>query len=482
LTFCFNCGKELPAPDAKFCPNCGQAQPMAKVVEQHVASKPAETSSVMDFDKASTASDEETLEQPRPRAFELGVKLEETVANIFEKMGYSVQRRVRPATKTGATAEIDVLLSRGNRRLAVECKNYDESRAVGVSELRNFMNKLQDTGIMSGVFVTTSVFSSDAEQFAESTGIEIWDKEKLLEKFYAFAIGRIVNPSLLNDPVLPVLYNFESASTITLRNPRKVQLFSKVLFYHPYFIIKYRLHMVRKDPSGRIHKLGDEGSAIVDALDGEIINKERGVLGIVSGLFRSKEERLESKEDKLVTQDLLQINASKETILKTSDYEVNVAEPALSDIDAAKIVKGYVIEKNTQNVRYEPKGRNNDSLLGMLDKPSLKVVPRPSEIEIRGIKMVYVPKWDLQFESGNTTFQRRILASSGKVIEDGLANCRKCALLHRTTVAVCDTCGIPLCEKHVYNEGERWVCEEHAPESTKEAGKGKGLFGRLLNK
>jgi len=480
VTFCFNCGKELPVFDAKFCPYYGVAQPIAKSVEKPVGLGSSEESFGVGSGGASAASDGGAFGQPRPRAFDLGVRLEETVASIFERMGYSVQRRVRPATRTGATAEIDILLTRGKRRLAVECKNYDESRAVGVSELRNFMNKLQDTGIMSGVFVTTSVFSSEAEQFAESAGIELWDREKLLEKFYAFAIGRIVNPSLLHDLVLPVAYNFESASAVGIRNPHRVELFSGVLFYHPYFIIKYRLRMVRRDPSGRMHKLGDEGSVIVDALDGEIINRESG-WGVVSGLFKGKEERLESKEDKLVAQDLLQIDARKESVLKTSDYDVKVAEPALSDNEAAKMVRSYVIGKNTKSISYEPKVRD-DSLLGMLDKPSIKVVPRPGEVEIRGVKMVYVPKWDLQFESGNTTFQRRILASSGRVIVDTLANCRKCALLHRTTIAVCDTCGVPLCEKHAYSEGERWVCEEHASEAAKEAGRERGLFGRFLNK
>ncbi len=110
--------------------------------------------------------------------YDIGVQLEEATAAIFEKMGYSVKMRQRPPTKSGGTAEIDILLERGNRRKAVECKNYDPSRSVGVSELRIFKDKLTDTGIAAGVFVTTTSFSEDAERLAESTGIERWDGDE----------------------------------------------------------------------------------------------------------------------------------------------------------------------------------------------------------------------------------------------------------------------------------------------------------------
>jgi hypothetical protein len=95
--------------------------------------------------------------------------------------------------------------------------------------------------------------------------------------------------------------------------------------------------MIRKDPSDRVHRFDDEGNMIVDGLDADIINREKGIGGVVAGQFKSKEERAESKEDKLVTEDLLRLTPLKENVLKTSDYDVNVAEPAVSDNDAVKI-------------------------------------------------------------------------------------------------------------------------------------------------
>ena len=51
--------------------------------------------------------------------------------------------------------------------------------------------------------------------------------------------------------------------------------------------------------------------------------------------------------------------------------------------------------------------------------------------------MVYVPKWNLEYEAGQISFSRRILGSSGRILEDDIAKCRKCTLLKMTTVAVC---------------------------------------------
>lgn len=476
MKFCPNCGAKLQTSSAKFCHECG-----AKLQSATPNVTPDQSADLDRKVKTSDTEEEEILEPAKLNVYDLGVKLEETVASIFERMGYSAQRRQRVPTKTGATAEIDVILTRGNRTRAVECKNYDLSRAVGVSELRVFKNKLDDSGIASGIFVTSSIFSRDAQQFGDSTGINLWDHEELRQKFYALAIGRIVNPSLVNDPILPVHQDFQSASTLTLKNDASVNLFNAVLFYHPYIITKYRLFARRKDPTGKNHKILDEGACIVDALDGEIINKEKGLIGGISGFLKGQKERRESKERKLVTEDIMNISAVKMPVVKTSDYEVTVAEPSVSEEDALRMTKQYAIEKNTRTIRYQPK-RSQEDLFGVLDTRSIKVVPRLKEITIRGQKLVLVPKWDLQYESGQRSFQRRFLASSSSIIEDNLEKCGICRLLGKTTIAVCEVCGLPLCQKHSYQEESKWLCEEHLSEITRKEIKSKGFVSKLFGR
>jgi hypothetical protein len=421
-------------------------------------------------------TDQEQFESIKPDTYDLGVRLEDTVEAIFQKMGYMTEKRKRVPTTYGTTAEIDILLKRGNRRKAVECKNYDPSRAVGVSDLHVFKSKLDDTGIISGVFVTNVQFSEDAKKLAESRGIELWDGDELREKFFSYAIGRIRNPSLVHDPILPLQQDFFSASSLPLKNSQAVHLFSSVLLYHPYIIIKYRLRSSRKDPTGRNHTITDEGTYFVDALDGDIINQEFSIIRSVKGFFKNKEQRVESKEDKIVSEDLMTIMPISQPVLETTDYNVSVAEPSVSEEDSVKIVKNYVVEKNTQEVDYEIKIR------GEWETRSITVVPHLKEVNIRGQRLVYVPKWSLQYESGDRSFERRFVASSGKPIEDELSRCEKCSILKKRPISVCEICGVPLCEKHSYQEENRWLCEDHISDEMHQQIKQKGIFSRFLKK
>jgi HJR/Mrr/RecB family endonuclease len=415
---------------------------------------------------------EEELEPVKLKAYDLGVQLENTTAAIFEKMGYTAEIRKKVPTKSGATSEFDIILTRGSRRRAVECKNYGPSMSVGVQDLRVFRNKLDDTGIASGVFVTNTYFSEDAQKLAGSTGIELWDGDKHRENFYAYAIGRIKNPSLVQDPILPLNLDFTSASSLSLRNNQSIKLFSAVLLYHPYVIIKYRFQATRHDPTGKSHTITDNGAYFVDTLDGEIINREKGIVETITGLLSKKEERLESKEDKMVSEDLSSIPPISKPVLSTSDYKVSVADPAVTEEEAAKIVKSHVVKKNRRNISYNVRVR------GETEERSFEFVPRLNEVDIRGTKLVYVPKWTLEYEAGQTSFSRRFLASSARTIEDELAKCRKCTILKKKTVAVCEVCGVPLCEKHAYQEG-KWLCIDHISDKYRQEIKGTGLFSRF---
>ena len=181
---------------------------------------------------------------------------------------------------------------------------------------------------------------------------------------------------------------------------------------------------------------------------------------------------MESKEDKIVCEDLLSINPVSQTVMQTTDYEISVAEPSVTEEEAVRIVKALAIEKNTQDVDYKIKIR------GELETRSLRVVPKQKEVTIRGEKLIYVPKWELQYESGQRSFERRSIASSGRLLSDTLAKCEVCTLLKKPPIAVCETCGLLLCEKHAYQEG-KWLCKDHISDSMREEMKGKGFFSKL---
>ncbi len=445
LKYCPNCGTVLQPQNQKFCSECGvnlQTLNGNSIIKEQ-ASKKNQTSVVQ-----LETENEENIKPIKLNSYDLGIRLENTTASILEKMGYAIEKRKKMPTKSGAIAEIDILITRGNRRRAVECKNYDPSKSVGISDMRVFKDKLTDIGVMSGIFVTNTYFSEDAQKLAESVGIELWDDDIHKEKFYAYAIGRIKNPSLVNDPVLPLKADFLSVSSLTLRNNQSIRLFSAVLLYQPYIVVKYRLQAKRSDPTGKVHSFSDFGTYFVDALDGDIINQEKGIVGNFVGLFKSKEEKVKSKEDAFVSEDLESIASVTKPILSSSDYQVSVADTIVSEEDATKIVKAHVIDRNAKKVQYNVKVR------GEIETRSFNFVPRLKEINIRGVTLVYVPKWNLEYEAGVFSFSRRFLGSSGRSLEDDLAKCHKCILLKKDTVAVCEICGLPLCQKQLNQQGK----------------------------
>lgn len=425
----------------------------------------------------SVPNSDDSLVASRPvTAKEMGNTLEDNVAAIFERMGYNVQVRRRFSTQSG-TAEIDLVLTRGERRRGVECKNFGPTRYVGIKELRDFKGRLEQVGIISGLFVTNTFFSGEAEQYAESNGIETWDRSELQEKLLAYFTGRDGAQRLATIDALKVVQSFTDASAIRVKNKDSVRLFTSLLIYHPYYLVKYRVYGTRKDPTGRVHKIVDESTCVIDAVDGDVINRPSGLAEGIGGLLKSKEERMERKEDKLVAKEVLDSYPERQTPASTSEYQSKVLEPQVSDSVAWKIARDYVIEKNTRTIHYQPKASS-----GSLDTRSMQIVPKESEVSRRGLALVHVPKWDIQFESGQMTFQRRTLASSGTPVIDSMAKCEKCSLLHRSTVAVCEICGLPLCDKHAYEEAGALLCDNHISAEMRQKVKGNSFVSKLFRK
>jgi uncharacterized Zn finger protein (UPF0148 family) len=127
---CTNCGSSLAdLSGPKFCPSCGQG----------LSDSPTPVS--LDQAKQIEGLDEAD-HQPAISIEELGRRLEDMMAQILRNMGYSTQVREIIRGTSGSRNEIDILAKRGDRVLAVECKNY--ARFVRADQLREFKSKLDD--------------------------------------------------------------------------------------------------------------------------------------------------------------------------------------------------------------------------------------------------------------------------------------------------------------------------------------------------
>lgn len=100
---------------------------------------------------------------------------EEFVAEVFEALGYEVER-------TGGTGDqgVDLRVRRAGLLGIVQCK-YHSRGVVGSPDLQKFLGSIQHTRSHKGFFVCTRTFSLAAEKFAAEHPIELIDGPRLVE-------------------------------------------------------------------------------------------------------------------------------------------------------------------------------------------------------------------------------------------------------------------------------------------------------------
>lgn len=470
LKFCPNCGRELKLQQAKFCHECGFN--LAKVaLEDKTTSQPISSKS---------SEPESFLEQELPmqnpskiNIYELGIKLEEVVEQIYQSRGYSTFRRQRIKGESGTQNEIDIIAKRGTRVIAIECKNY--STVVGIERIRDFSEKLRDIRLSgNGVFVTLNGLTQGAEDFAQSRHIETMDSSELAEKWLVISVGRtesVKGQSLKLEYALPINVSFSQATEIKLANKDKVKISDAELVFHPYFLTEYSFSSNFRDPTKELHKLSDRGIVFVDALDGKILNelpeKGLGVLKVIKNMASATSKAQNARTKKLISE-LSQKSSLPEYDLQIEEnYHANKLKPAISARQAVESAMQFIIEKNSVEISYVPKVQKDEFVP---DSEFITYVPKKRDIAIHRKDVVIVPRWSIEFETSNSTYRREILACSGVVLEDTMAYCPNHFRLgsiefsKKQPIAVCEVCGKALCEEHTRQCKlcGKWLCVEHS--------------------
>src|SRR5262249_34719862 len=114
---------------------------------------------------------------------------EEFVAELFEAMGYEVQR-------TGGSGDegADLRAHRRGLRAIIQCK-YHTRGVVGSPDLQKFLGTIHHTSSHKGFFVTTRTFSLAAEKFVAAHPIELIDGSRLIE-----LVQEALGPGARRDP------------------------------------------------------------------------------------------------------------------------------------------------------------------------------------------------------------------------------------------------------------------------------------------
>lgn len=95
--------------------------------------------------------------------------------NIFSKEGWDVEE-----TKITGDGGIDLILKRNGEHSIAQCKRFKSS--VGEPLLRDFYGAMTSEGVSRGYFVTTGVFTLQAQKFAEDKPIVLMDRRVLAQR------------------------------------------------------------------------------------------------------------------------------------------------------------------------------------------------------------------------------------------------------------------------------------------------------------
>jgi restriction system protein len=120
--------------------------------------------------------------------------LEQSVLDVLVAMGYGgTEQR---ATVLGGTGDggVDGVIDQdplGLERVYVQAKRYGKDNSVQRPDIQGFVGALHGVGANRGIFITTSRFSSGAQEYAKSIGtrVVLIDGQRLSELMIKYGVG-----------------------------------------------------------------------------------------------------------------------------------------------------------------------------------------------------------------------------------------------------------------------------------------------------
>jgi predicted RecB family endonuclease len=454
MKFCPECGAKLEG-SPKFCPECGTR--FTQTTNENTPPEPALAVLLPE-------------PQPATSSYDLGVRFEDMVESIFKADGYATQRRQRDRQLEGYANEIDIIATRGNEKIAIECKNF--SNPVGISQVRDFAEKILDLGPgWRGIFVAYSGFTEDASQFAESRNIEQIEHDEVRERWFALSVGRAgkQGEKITIEQALPVNIDFLTATSLDLINKEKVEVSDVKLVFHPYIRYPYHFKRVFIDPVKGKHTFDNRDIVVIDLLDNGIVNNpiKKNIEGFAQKLTQtltSKGRQENTRRSMILHEAIDNTPLSQITITIGQDYRVQKLPVDFAKRDVNRTALEYVIDKNSTRISYDINPKS-----GFPETRTIDFVPDRKDISIDIGEVVCIPKWVIHFNALGTVYSREIFACSGKKLEDTIANCPhhfKLGILQvrQKNFAVCEECGIAFCKDHgkICEICKINLCEKHA--------------------
>jgi hypothetical protein len=103
---------------------------------------------------------------------------------IFRRKGFEVEI----SSGLGADGGKDLTLRRDGEVRLVQCKRLSAENKVSVMAMREFYGLLVAENANSGIFMTTGLYSRDAQEFAEGKSIKLLDRAKIEKLMQSVAL------------------------------------------------------------------------------------------------------------------------------------------------------------------------------------------------------------------------------------------------------------------------------------------------------
>src|SRR5512135_2228643 len=103
-----------------------------------------------------------------------GEEFEELLLAHYINFGYTG----RTTPKTGDYGA-DLVLEKDNQRIVVQAKRW--KNVVGIEAVQQIIGAIKYYGAVKGMVVTNSVFTENVHELARANGVELIDREKLIE-------------------------------------------------------------------------------------------------------------------------------------------------------------------------------------------------------------------------------------------------------------------------------------------------------------
>jgi restriction system protein len=116
-----------------------------------------------------------------------GIEFEHALEQLFLDLGYGTL-----VTQASHDYGADLVLSRGGQKIVVQAKRY--VGVLGLDAVQQASAARLHYGAVRAIVVTTSDFTSPARALAQSTGVELWNRQRLNEELASVAERRNLRP------------------------------------------------------------------------------------------------------------------------------------------------------------------------------------------------------------------------------------------------------------------------------------------------